>query len=116
MPTSRMKTALAALRQGLFMTRAKKTQKKILDFFERKIAGKKLISEDRKKKKLRIEDYYALGPNCTTLTVDGIKTIFPDIDRDWSTFQKGRGLGIMEKGQSLREVGRSTFSCQQTYK
>ena len=83
---------------GFVYETSEENAKKILQFFERKTAGKKLISEDRTKKKLRIEDYYALGPNCTTLSVDGIKTIFPDIDRDWSTFQKGRGLGMMEKG------------------
>ncbi|QOY94970.1 hypothetical protein IM543_03460 [Massilia sp. UMI-21] len=70
---------------------------RILQFFERKTSGKKPISEDRTKIKLRIEDYYALGPNCTTLSVDAIKTIFPDIDRGWSVFQKGLGLGMMEK-------------------
>jgi hypothetical protein len=37
-------------------------------------------------KKLRIEDYYALGPNCTTVSIDAIKTVFPDIDKDWSIF------------------------------
>ncbi len=71
--------------------------RKVLDFFERKTFGKKPISEGRTMVKLRIEDYYALRPNCTTLSVDAIKTIFPVIDRDWTAFQKGRGLNIMEK-------------------
>jgi hypothetical protein len=46
---------------------------------------------------LLIEDYYALGPNCTTLSVAAAKTALPDLDRDWSQYQKGRGLTFMEK-------------------
>lgn len=82
---------------GFVYETTEENAKKILQFFERKTSGKKPISEDRTKTKMRIEDYYALGPNCTTLSVDAIKTIFPDIDKDWSVFQKGRGLGMMEK-------------------
>jgi len=85
------------LTTGFVYETTEENAKKILQFFEQKTAGKKPISEDRTKTKLRIEDYYALGPNCTTLSVDAIKTIFPDIDRDRSVFQQGRGLGMMEK-------------------
>jgi hypothetical protein len=44
-----------------------------------------------------IDEYYALGPNCTTLSVSGAKVIFPDIDRDRARHQQGHGLGMMEK-------------------
>lgn len=72
--------------------------KEVMKFYEQKISGKKVRGTTKTKNSVIIEDYYALGPNCTTLSVAAIKTIFPDIDREWSTYQKGRGLGMMEKG------------------
>lgn len=82
---------------GFVYETTEENAKKIFDFFDRKIADRKPTYEDRTFKKFRIDDYYALGPNCTTLSVEAIKTVFADLDRDWSSFQQGRGLGMMEK-------------------
>lgn len=70
---------------------------KVFEFYENRIpleAGRDSTAE---KEIFHIDTYYALGPNCTTLTVAAAKSIFPDIDREWSKFQHGRGLGIMER-------------------
>ena len=72
--------------------------KAINDFFVTKIGGKKPKAFGRSKSVYVIEDYYALGTNCTTLTVQAAKVALPNIDREASIYNKGRGLGIMEKG------------------
>lgn len=66
-------------------------------FYNFKTAGKKLKNSTKAKKSYIIEDYYALGPNCTTLSVAAAKIAIPDIDREWATYQKGKGLSFMEK-------------------
>jgi hypothetical protein len=81
----------------LYETSEEKVQS-IVKFYEVKTAGKKPISTSKQKKSYVIEDYNALGPNCTTLSVAAAKVALPDIDREWSTYQKGRGLSFMEKG------------------
>ena len=83
---------------GFVYDTSEENAKKVFGFYERKIAGKKPKTESRTKKSFIIDDYYALGPNCTTLSVSAVKTIFPDIDREWANHQQGRGLGLMEKG------------------
>lgn len=89
--------SLGRVTTGFVYETTEENANKILEFFDKKIAGKPVLSNKPIKKVVKIDTYYALGPNCTTLSVAGIKTIFPDIDRDWSAFQKGRGLGVMEK-------------------
>lgn len=69
----------------------------VMAFFEAKIKGKKVRSSTASMKSYLIDDYYALGPNCTTLSVSAAKVAIPDIDREWATYQQGRGLGTMEK-------------------
>ena len=68
------------------------------NFFVTKIGGKKPKAFGRSKSVYVIEDYYALGTNCTTLTVQAAKIALPNIDHEASIYNKGRGLGIMEKG------------------
>lgn len=70
---------------------------KVLQFYEQRLTGKAVLDNSRRVKIVHIDTYNALGPNCTTLSVSAIKSIFPDIDADWSRYQQGRGLGIMEK-------------------
>jgi hypothetical protein len=82
---------------GFVYETSEENVQKIVEFYKRKIAGKPVISNKPDKKAVLIDTYNALGPNCTTLSVTAIKLLFPDIDRDWSIFQQGRGLGVMEK-------------------
>lgn len=67
-------------------------------FFEQRIKGQRPKSSGRIRKTYVIEDYHALGPNCTTLSVEAAKRALPDLDREWATHQKGRGLNMFEKG------------------
>jgi hypothetical protein len=71
---------------------------RVMKFYDAKVAGKKPTSASKQKKSFVIEDYHALGPNCTTLSVAGAKVALPDIDKPRASFQKGRGLSLMEKG------------------
>lgn len=71
--------------------------KDINKFYETKLAGKKHFDSTKYYKAYLIDDYYALGPNCTTLSVVAAKVALPDIDREWSAYQQGRGLTFMEK-------------------
>jgi hypothetical protein len=89
--------ALGRVTSGFVYETSEENVQKVLRFFEQKIAGKPVIADKPDKKVVLLDTYYALGPNCTTLSVAAIKTVFPDIDRDWSIFQQGRGLGVMEK-------------------
>ena len=70
----------------------------IIKFYERKIAMGKPKSSTKSKTSYVIEDYYALGPNCTTLSVAAAKVAMPHIDSDWKKYQNGGGLSIMERG------------------
>lgn len=88
---------LGRVTTGFIYETTEENAQKIIAFFEQKIAGKPLLSNTSDKKIVLLDTYYALGPNCTTLSVSAIKQIFPEIDRDWLKFQQGRGLGIMEK-------------------
>jgi hypothetical protein len=67
-------------------------------YFEAKIAGKKPRAKTVDVETYVIDDYYALGPNCTTLSMEAAKHAIPGLDRDWSAYQKGRGLSMMERG------------------
>ncbi|KAF1038920.1 MAG: hypothetical protein GAK35_03734 [Herbaspirillum frisingense] len=71
---------------------------KINQFYEGKIASKKPNSAGKVKASYVIDDYYALGPNCTTLSVDAAKVAMPDLDTDWKKYQDGRGLSMIERG------------------
>jgi hypothetical protein len=66
-------------------------------FYESKVKGKKNIVSDKDYDRYIIEDYYALGPNCTTLSMSGAKIALPSIDKNRKTFQEGRGLSMLEK-------------------
>jgi hypothetical protein len=72
----------------------------VLAHFEQKIAGKPPTRKSRPPtmNEYQIEDYYALGPNCTTMTVDGARIALPGIDRDRAQHAQGRGLSILERG------------------
>ncbi len=70
----------------------------VIKFYDRKIAKKKPKSSTKVKTSYVIEDYYALGPNCTTLSVDAAKVAIPNLDSDWKKYQDGRGLSMMERG------------------
>lgn len=93
----REEIALGRVTTGFVYETSEENAQKVLRFFEQKIAGKPVLSNKPDKKVVLLDTYNALGPNCTTLSVAAIKTLFPDIDRDWSRFQQGRGLGVMEK-------------------
>lgn len=90
--------SLGRITTGFVYDTAEADAKKIIDFYDQKISGKKPRRTTAVKKSFVIDDYYALGPNCTTLSVTAAKKVFPDFDRDWSRYRDGRGLGFMEKG------------------
>lgn len=93
----RSENALGRVTTGFVFDTSEDNARRVLDFFEQKTAGKPLKNKDAAKKEVIIDTYHALGPNCTTLSLNGLKVVFPDIDRDWSFFQQGRGLGMLEK-------------------
>ncbi|MCH2240623.1 MAG: hypothetical protein MK041_01535 [Aquabacterium sp.] len=43
------------------------------------------------------KDYHAVTNNCTTVVVEGAKIAIPDIERDASLHNKGRGLSSAER-------------------
>lgn len=65
--------------------------------FDQKVAGKKPIEGTKSMKSYRIDDYHAIGSNCATLTMGGAKVAIPDLDKNGSQFNKGRGLSTTEK-------------------
>jgi hypothetical protein len=67
-------------------------------FYDGKIGSKPAKTSTKFKKSYVIEDYYALGPNCTTLSVAAAKVAIPNIDDDWKKYQDGRGLSMVERG------------------
>jgi hypothetical protein len=42
-------------------------------------------------------DYYALGPNCTTTTMNAAQIALPDLAKNQSKYIQGQGLGFSEK-------------------
>lgn len=70
----------------------------VVKFFDAKIASRRAKSSTKVKMSYVIEDYYALGPNCTTISVAAVKVAIPDIDREWKKYQEGRGLSTWERG------------------
>jgi hypothetical protein len=70
---------------------------KIIEFYDSKINGKKKTISDKDYDRYIIDDYYALGPNCTTLSMSGAKIALPSLDKDRKKFQEGRGLSMLEK-------------------
>jgi hypothetical protein len=89
--------SLGRVTTGFVYETSEENAAKVLIFYDQKISGKPVLGSTRVKKIVHIDTYNALGPNCTTLSVAATKTIFPDIDREWSKYQQGRGLGMMEK-------------------
>jgi hypothetical protein len=69
----------------------------VINFFNKKIKNKNPTSTTKTMKSYIIEDYYALGTNCTTISVSAAKVATPEIDEDWKIYQKGNGLSIFEK-------------------
>jgi hypothetical protein len=71
----------------------------VLAHFDQKVAGKTPTPKSRPPtmREYRIEDYHALGPNCTTMTLDGARIAIPSIDRDRASYQQGRGLSFSER-------------------
>ena len=67
-------------------------------FYDAKAVARKQKNSTKFNQSYVIEDYYALGPNCTTISVAAAKLAIPEIDRDWSKYQDGRGLSLMERG------------------
>jgi len=88
--------SLGRVTTGFVYETTEESAQKVLEFFEQRIAGKPLLSNKTDKKVVLLDTYFALGPNCTTLSVDALRRVFPEIDRNWSVFQQGRGLGVME--------------------
>jgi hypothetical protein len=68
-------------------------------FFVVKINGKKIKEKLPHHEDYVIDEYYALGPNCTTVSMDGAKMALPTLDDDWKKHQKGRGLSNFEKNR-----------------
>jgi hypothetical protein len=89
--------SLQRVTTGFVYETSEENAQKILEHFDQKIGGKKATSTRPVTSEFVIDTYNALGPNCTTQSVSAIKQIFPEIDREWSRFQQGRGLGIKEK-------------------
>ncbi len=71
----------------------------VLSHFDRKVAGKTPTYKSRPPtmREYRVEDYHALGPNCTTMALDGARIAIPTIDRDRAAYQQGRGLSFSER-------------------
>jgi hypothetical protein len=44
-----------------------------------------------------VDEYYALGPNCTTVSLDAAKIAVPTIDAGWKKYQNGVGLSFVER-------------------
>ncbi|MFA9216644.1 MAG: hypothetical protein ACEQSK_06015 [Sphingomonadaceae bacterium] len=70
----------------------------INEFYKNKIKNKNHLKSNPNYNSYLIDKYYALGPNCTTLSIAGAKIAIPSIDKDWKKYQEGRGLSTMEKG------------------
>jgi hypothetical protein len=70
----------------------------VLAHFDQKISGKRPTPKSRTgMNEYRIEDYDALGPNCTTMSVEAARIALPTVDSQRAKFQQGRGLSTMEK-------------------
>jgi hypothetical protein len=69
----------------------------IIASFEKKIVGKPKKLETRYYQSYVVDRYYALGPNCTTVSLGGARLALPSIDVGWEAYQKGRGLSFVEK-------------------
>jgi len=72
----------------------------IIDHFEGRTAGKKPITKSSIFDSYVIDTYNALGPNCTTVTLDGAALAVPKIEDNWKKHQQGRGLNFSEKALS----------------
>jgi hypothetical protein len=72
---------------------------KIDSFLSAKISGLTTNQDRGYMKQYRLPtDYDALTCNCTTLSVDGTKQALPNIDDNYSSYNSGRGLSLLEKG------------------
>jgi hypothetical protein len=69
----------------------------IIASFEKKVAGKPRKMTTRFYQSYVVDKYHALGPNCTTVSIDGARIALPSIDVGWETYQKGRGLNFIER-------------------
>lgn len=65
--------------------------------FATKISGKDIKDQLPHHTDYVIDRYHALGPNCTTVSVDAAKIALPAIDDDWRKYQKGKGLSNFDR-------------------
>jgi hypothetical protein len=72
----------------------------IISHFEGQVAGKKPIIQSPAFDSFVIDTYNALGPNCTTVTLDAAVMAVPNIEANWRKHQQGRGLNFSEKALS----------------
>lgn len=72
----------------------------IITHFEGLVAGKKAIIKSAGFDSYVIDTYNALGPNCTTVTLDAAVMAVPRIEANWKRHQQGRGLNFSEKALS----------------
>lgn len=89
--------ALGRITTGYLFEIPEAKANEIIASFEKKIVGKPKKLETRYYQSYVIDRYYALGPNCTTVSVNGARLALPSIDVGWESYQKGRGLSFVEK-------------------
>ncbi len=69
----------------------------IFQFYGEKIVANPPFKAARYRKSYVIEEYFALGPNCTTISVAAAAIALPQIDANWEKYQEGRGLSTFER-------------------
>lgn len=88
--------ALGRITTGYLFEISEAKANEIIASFDKKIAGKPKKVATRYYQSYVIDRYFALGPNCTTVSVDGARLAIPSIDVGWESHQAGRGLNFME--------------------
>lgn len=71
--------------------------------FTAKISGKDIKDQFPHHTDYVIDRYHALGPNCTTVSIDAAKIALPTIDDEWQKYQKGKGLSNFDRSLVDRE-------------
>lgn len=82
-------------------------------FFARLIeAAKRRADLERKRPSLKVyrlaQNYHALGPNCTTLSVDAAKAVFPNYDAGSAAFIKPDDVMTFKERLAMKTVGGGT--------
>lgn len=83
---------------GFLYETSEEKAREINEYYNSRIKNLKPIRSSGFYEAFLIDNYYALGPNCTTLSMAGAKIAIPTIDKEWKRYQDGRGLSTMEKG------------------